>query len=255
MLAVCSELAGVGLAIRAITAVGAAHDLHALGRLYDQLTPRERLPLLMAAHRRGDAAEYHRLDRSAPKQVFRVANYYPLTKALDAASNLHLQCVLDLAGAFWQCWGLWMAAAESSAPEETRQERCRQEVTAGAPMCPCVGVHGLDGSRAWGLMRYYASRFMAHTGGWQQFCADLHIDPEALVEFRIGWGLVAQTAKVARGLVFSAEEPAEFLRRESSAAAGDAAPEHGLAPVECVADLVRSWHAMLDDLVVPEAVR
>ena len=34
-------------------------------QLYNQLTPRERLPMIMAAHLRGDAAEQNRLVSSA----------------------------------------------------------------------------------------------------------------------------------------------------------------------------------------------
>jgi hypothetical protein len=224
-------------------------NLHALGRLYDQLTPRERLPLLMAAHRRGDAAEYQRLDGSAPKRTFQTSDYYPLAKALGEAGYLHLLSLLDLAGAFWQCWGLWMAAAPPRAPEEDRKERGKPASTVGAPQCPRTAADDIDGSRAWGLMRYYASRFMAHVGGWQQFCAELHIDAEALVKFRIGWDLIAQTEKATRALIFSAEEAAQFVRRQTAAVADDDAPERGPAPVEPVADLARAWHAILEDLM------
>src|SRR5262249_19260145 len=59
-----------------------AMNTHRLGQLYDQLTPRERLPLIMAAHLRGDAADQKRLSASAPLKTLRVPNYYPLAKAL-----------------------------------------------------------------------------------------------------------------------------------------------------------------------------
>jgi hypothetical protein len=90
---------------------------------------------------------------------------------------------------------------------------------------------------------------MAHVGGWQQFCADLHLDPEALLHCQIGWELLAQTEKTARALVFAAEEAAQFRFRETDAVAGAAPPERGPAPVETVAEVVRAWHAVLDDLV------
>ena len=47
---------------------------------------------------------------------------------------------------------------------------------------------------------------------WKQFCAELHMDPEAQLNFMIGWGLVTQTEKAARRLAFDAEETAQFLR-------------------------------------------
>jgi hypothetical protein len=221
----------------------------ALGRLYNQLTPRERLPLLMAAHRRGDATEYQRLSDSVPKRTFQVADYYPLAKALDEAVYLHLLCLLDLAGAFWQCWGLCMVSAPLRAPEEEKKNQRRRRTLVGTQKCPGAAAGGINASRPRSLMRYYASRFAAHVSGWKQFCADLPIDPEALLQFRIGWGLVTQTEKATRALVFSAEEAAEFLRRETVACAGEDTPQRGPVPVESVAELVRAWHAILDDMV------
>jgi hypothetical protein len=42
------------------------------GRLYNQLTPRKRLPLLIAAARRDDAVEQQRLQYTAPTQESRL---------------------------------------------------------------------------------------------------------------------------------------------------------------------------------------
>src|SRR5262249_8028678 len=114
-------------------------NLAALARHYSAFTPWERLPLLMAAHGRGDAAEYQRLEGSARKRTFQAADYSPLAKALGEAVYLHLLCLLDLAGAFWQCWGLWMASLPPHLPENAAKEQCRREVTAVAPKGPCVG--------------------------------------------------------------------------------------------------------------------
>jgi hypothetical protein len=224
-------------------------NTHPLGRLYDQLTPRERLPLLMAAHLRGDAAEYQRLSASAPTQTFQVADHYPLAKALGEAVHLHLLCLLDLAGSFWQWWGLWLASAPPQAWDENPKKPRRRRAAAGANTCRSAAANGIDPYRAYGMMRYYASRFMAHRDGWKEFCADLHLEPEAPLNFRIGWGLVTQTETAARPLVFDTEEAAQFLRQEMGAVEGDDTPERSPAPVESVAGLVRDWHALLGDLV------
>jgi hypothetical protein len=83
-------------------------NTHRLGQLYDQLTPRERLPLIMAAHLRGDAADQKRLGASAPLKTLRVPNYYPLAKALRTAVHWQMQTLLDP----------WMAGS-NSAPKST----------------------------------------------------------------------------------------------------------------------------------------
>ena len=103
--------------------------------------------------------------------------------------------------------------------------------------------------RARGITRYYASRFVAHIEAWKQFCAELHMDSEAQLTFMIGWGLVTQTEKAARRLAFDAEEAAQFLRLETDPVADDAGLECGPVPVENVAELVRDWHTMLEEMV------
>jgi hypothetical protein len=79
-----------------------------VSRLYDRLTPRERLPLLIAAARRGDAVESQRLQMSAPRQQFEIADYYPHADAFEEVAHYHLLTVLDLGMHFWQWWGLWL---------------------------------------------------------------------------------------------------------------------------------------------------
>ena len=103
--------------------------------------------------------------------------------------------------------------------------------------------------RARGITRYYASRFVAHIEALKQFCAELHMDPEAQLNFLIGWGLVAQTEKAARRLAFDAEEAAQFMRLETYPVADDPCLERGPVPVEPVSQLVRAWHTILDEMV------
>jgi hypothetical protein len=228
-------------------------NIHRLNRLYDQLTPRERLPLLMAAHLRSDMAEQQRLNDSAPKQVFRVVDYYCLAKAFGEAVHLHLQYLMDLAGSFWQCWGLWMISTLAHVPDKTGKKR-RRKTGAGAKKHASAVANGIDESHAFDLMCNVASRFTAHVDGWKQFCADLHLDPEAALRFRIGWELIEQTERAARILVLSAEEAARSPHLEPAAAESDDSSEGGAAPVESVADLARDWHAVLDDLVRSQTV-
>ena len=228
-----------------------------LAHLYDQLTPRERVPLIMAAYVRGDLAEQKWLSASAPQLTFRVPDYFPLAKALRDAAHLQMLTLLDLAGALWQWWGLWLTYQQRTALDDNVTSRRRRRAAAGTK----PGRRGsaeadlIQESRAAGVTRYYASRFVAHADGWKQFCAELHIDPEAPLQVMIGWSLVTQTEKAARRLAFSAAEAAQFQRVETVAVDGVDTPQRSPVPIENVADLVREWHVVLDDLVRREGGR
>src|SRR5215831_17026304 len=71
-----------------------------LAKLYDRLTPRERLPLIVAASGRDDEAERGRLMRSAPTGLYRLPDFYWLADALSDAALLHLLQVVDLVALF-----------------------------------------------------------------------------------------------------------------------------------------------------------
>jgi hypothetical protein len=228
-----------------------------LARLYDQLTPRERVPLIMAAHVRGDPAEQKRLSASAPQLTFQVPDYYPLAKALAHAVHFHLLTLLDLAGAFWQWWGLWLTCQQRPAVDDnlTRGRRRGAAVGTKAGRRGRADADFIKEYRAGSVTRYYASRFVAHADGWKQFCAELHVDPEAPLKVMIGWSLVTQTEKAARRLAFSAAEAAQFQRLETVAVEGVDAQQRSPVSIESVADLVRDWHVFLDDLVRREGGR
>jgi hypothetical protein len=207
-----------------------------LAKLYHQLTPRERLPLIMAAGARGDRAEHKRLSASAPKEAYEVPNYFGLAKALKEAGYFHLLTLLDLAANFWQWWGLWMSyGVRDPAEAGTKKSRCGQKKS----------LQRLE-RRAGGIVRYYASRFVAHVEGWKQFCSELQIDPEAQLNFMIGWETIRRTEESARVLAFSDEEAALFVHFESVAVEGDDLLEKEPAPVETAEDLAESWHVLLD---------
>jgi hypothetical protein len=220
-----------------------------LARLYDQLTPRERLPLIMAAHLRGDTAEQKRLAASARKQTYQVPDYYPLAKALDKACHWHLLTVLDLAGLFWQWWGLWTSDPRLHVQEEEPRTRGARRAATHRKKRERRDAELIEEYRTHGIMRYYASRFVAHVDAWKQFSTELHIVPEAPLQLMIGWGLVTQTEKVARHYVFSAEQAAAFLSMHTAPVPQDATLERGPAPIETAADLARDWHVILEKLL------
>jgi hypothetical protein len=81
-------------------------NTNGLAKLYDRLTPKERLPLILAASARGDQTEQDRLAHSAPKKEWRMPDYYGLAEAMLFASLFHLLQLLDVAALFWQVNGL-----------------------------------------------------------------------------------------------------------------------------------------------------
>jgi hypothetical protein len=160
-----------------------------LSRCYDQLTPAERLPLIIAAGARGDAVEQKRLSASAPTQKFEVPDYYGHARAWNEAANYHLLTLLDLGMHFWQWWGLWMirGVRDQAAGSATNVQRGK----ARAEKAQAI--------RTGSLVRYYAARFVARVDGWKQFCAESHVDPEVQLKFMIGWDNVVRTeSKVQR---------------------------------------------------------
>src|SRR5262249_7136930 len=108
-----------------------------VGRLYDRLTPRERLPLLIAAARRGDEAELHRLQYTAPKQKWQMGDYVPHAEAFHEVVHYHLLTVLDLGMHFWQWWGLWLTRGLRNQARDRPRLRpgrpCRNRDGAGDP--------------------------------------------------------------------------------------------------------------------------
>ena len=82
-------------------------NLKVLSKLYDQLTARERLPLLIAAAVHGDAVDRRRLLDSAPTEPYAISHHHILARALDEATTIHLMTLLDVAASSWQWWGLW----------------------------------------------------------------------------------------------------------------------------------------------------
>src|SRR5262249_22550990 len=125
---------------------------NSVSRLYDSLTPRERLPLLIAAAGRDDAVEQQRLQASAPKQMFESPDYCAHATALNETAHYHLLTLLDLGMDFWRWWGLWL----------TRSLRNRAtHGSSGDRRAKAKADKALE-RRAGCLVRYHAARFVAH---------------------------------------------------------------------------------------------
>jgi hypothetical protein len=72
-------------------------NTNGLARLYDKLTPWERVPLIIAAGARGDQEEPERLKNAAPTHLYEVPDYHRLREAMYQLANLQLIIQMDLA--------------------------------------------------------------------------------------------------------------------------------------------------------------
>jgi hypothetical protein len=120
---------------------------NALAKLYDRLTPYERLPLIVAASLRGDEAERDRLANSAPKLLYKVRDYYWLASELRSLMLVHLAQMLDLSSLYWRASGMLESIA--SVWGDKGEKRCGKI---------------LD------LLRIVAFRYCNEADAWRRFC-------------------------------------------------------------------------------------
>jgi hypothetical protein len=167
-----------------------------LAKLYDRLTPRERLPLILAASARDDEVEGQRLAQSAPRMALRLPDYHGLGEGLLLASLFHLIGVLDVTALFWLTQGRlaeWTALSDKDEDDS---------------------LNRLDAK-----VRMWAYVLTAKRDGWRRFCAEVPVDPELLLQDMCGYETVKRSEEAARLLAFSVDEAREWLRGTSTATA------------------------------------
>jgi hypothetical protein len=143
-----------------------------LGRHYAKLTPLERFPLLMAAAARGDEAERERLAQSAPTVTYSLSHHWGAATSYEFLANFMLLTLLDLAVKYSSVVGL-----------ATGRKPRRGDRNLGA----------------WDEVLYVGYEFTAHLGGWQKFCGELNVDPEAIWKVLPGYETVKKAEKFAKG--------------------------------------------------------
>jgi hypothetical protein len=156
---------------------------NALAKHYDTLTPRERLPLILAASAREDEVERERLVRSAPKVAYRVTDFFGLALAFNELSMLHLMELLDTSALYLRALGL----SDSD-----------NEKVAGR-MLDCALLYGY--------------LFNVNLEGWRLFCAEQGFDPEICWSPLPGYGTVKMTERVAKAAAFQPEGAIAYLER------------------------------------------
>jgi hypothetical protein len=185
-----------------------------LARHYDTLTAWERLPLLEAALHRGDDAEAERLARSAPTRPALVPHYYGLWEGLALLSVVHQMMQLDRA--------------------------CRLACGAGL-----VAGRQVMGEESLRRLRMLAFEFVVDDDAWKLLCAELRIDPDAILGHLPGCGLVHDMEPAASQLAFTAEEALAYLRSQMGAAPGQAPAARGEYRIDTAADVARGMQQFL----------
>ena len=210
-----------------------------LTKLYDQLTARERLTLLIAASVRDDPVDRQRLLDSAPSTSYRIPHHHALAQALCEAATMHLLTLLELAANFWHGWGLWGWS-------ELRSQKRTAPGPPGVEDAPEAEDEEAKVVRTMCMVRYQAYLFVTHREGWRQFCREWPLEPDALLQIQPGWDTVLQTEAQARQHAYAPDDAALFLLSQVRLPEEDTDEEVELPRVLKVAELTQVWHSVID---------
>jgi|SRR5579859_507084 len=193
-------------------------NTNGLAKQYDKLTPRERLPLIIAAMSRDDEDERRRLRDSAPTNSWRLPDYHGLADALHLMAMFHRIEILDLAGQLGHI---------SRILDELENE-----------LESTKGKEGFAYLERWSDMLWLSGYvFTVHLDGWNKFCWELSIDPEALLPGLPGSETLARAELLARAAAFTPEGATKVLRRRVG---------NETAEVITVDEVVQGWRKALD---------
>ena len=70
----------------------------------------------------------------------------------------------------------------------------------------------MDEVRLLGMVQLYAYHFTVHAEAWAKLCAELHVDPGALLDHLPGADIIQRTRERAKELAHTEEEATIFLR-------------------------------------------
>jgi hypothetical protein len=163
-----------------------------VAKLYERLTPRERLPLIIAASARGDETDRARLIASAPRNGFRLPDYFGLAEGMRTLAFFHAAEMLDLAARYWRASGM-VARKDDTRCKAGKAERARW----------------LDAAR---MLAYL---FVVNADGWSRFCSDMRVDADILLREMPGYHTLIKAEAVARVMAFTSEEATAYARDAS----------------------------------------
>jgi hypothetical protein len=120
-----------------------------LAKMYNRLTAKERLPLILAAEKRGDDIERQRLESSAPLGVRCCPDYIFRAQVVHLLALTYVNEQLDLLANYWH--SNWRLTAEDEGPED------------------------------WLIMREISAyQFCCGAEAWRRFCQEQNFDPQQL---------------------------------------------------------------------------
>jgi hypothetical protein len=195
-------------------------NTNGLAKLYDCLSPRERLPLIVAAVDRGDAAEADRLAHSAPMRVHRLPDYHGLAEGLLLLSLFHLLTLQERAARFWNTLAVLedsVIARRGAAPTGDRDQR----------------LHS--------VARLWAYLYTVEAEAWKRLAAELNLDPETLLRDLPGYGTLRDTEEVIRLMAFTEEEATAYLRQRGGTEVRPVTVEKVLADLWAVLHSRVAW--------------
>jgi hypothetical protein len=155
-----------------------------LARHYHALTPDERLPLILAASRRGDDQERRRLVDSAPARLYRVPDCFGRMDAFQLCTLLHRCELLEIAGLYVQvCY-----MADNDILDFAER------------LSPVASLYG------------YLYRQMVE--GWRRFCDEVHLTPDLYADLLPGRDLLKAADRFAEVWAFTGEEALAHVRKK-----------------------------------------
>jgi hypothetical protein len=167
-------------------------NTNGLAKHYNQLTPRERLPLIAAAQRRGDQRECQRLAASAPRVGFNIGNHHGLVEGLElSACCLMLEC-LNFAGHFLLVH--WTADATELVPRGQKL--------------------GASQNRSQDIAGIFAYLLCVKWEAWQTFCAEMNVEGDFVVRDLPGFDLLSRVVEIARDMAATREQADAFVQRK-----------------------------------------
>jgi hypothetical protein len=189
-------------------------DTNPLARHYESLKPRERFPLIVAAFLRGDDAERNHLLRSAPRDSFRIPDYYGLADGLQRIALRHSATLLEITASYRQAVGCM-----------DEQERIELVAKGHAPQ-----------ERFRGLARLLAYCFVIRVEAWNRLLAELKIDSEFFLKDIPGYNTICRATESMQAWAFTEAEARTYTCNKRQEDSQIASVESVLAEMRALLD-------------------
>jgi hypothetical protein len=195
---------------------------------YEALTPRERVPRIYAAGKRGNKAEQDRLAKSAPRVSWDIPDFQGLSEALAEMPAFFLATLLHLCCQFWRMSGLHTR-------EWAQEELDGPEGEAALKDPKGADLRGPDRQQLFEAERLAAYTLIVHLDALKLLSDEFGVDLADDIARFPEWQTVEDTERAARLLAFSQDEAAACLQARGQSGA--------VATVESVAAGLRAYIA------------